>query len=172
MVFYLTDEATLCVRIGPDSKAGTLEWEEFLLFVEGTAAKQAATACRRMRNAKVGGLLAVQTAQVPHLFKTTSGRNPTKRTHAILTNEALTDNPDQTTIEAGISDSVESMTLGLGFQVDALFGALNGVELLLSGEGVLPSLEPQRQAAEAALELPPLSVAFVAIPGANASACI
>ena len=49
---------------------------------------------------------------------------------------------------------------------------LNGVELLLSGEGVLPSLEPQRQAAEAALELPPLSVAFVAIPGANASACI
>ena len=49
---------------------------------------------------------------------------------------------------------------------------LNGAELKLSGEGVLPSLEPQRQAAEAALELAPLSVAFVAIPGANASACI
>ena len=49
---------------------------------------------------------------------------------------------------------------------------LNGAELELSGDGVLPSLEPQRQAAEAALELAPLSVAFVAIPGANASACI
>ena len=77
--------------------------------------------------------------------------------------------------EKSFAHAASSLGLALGTAEGSFDGkrtTLNGAELLLSGAGVLPSLEPQRQAAEAALELAPLSVAFVAIPGANASACI
>jgi hypothetical protein len=49
--------------------------------------------------------------------------------------------------------------------------ALNGRELKLDAGGVLPALEPNVEAGGPPLVMPPLSVAFVVLPGATATAC-
>ena len=68
-IFYASEEASLTMSLpGQQSKAGTLSFEEFILFSDGAASKVAASLKRTMLDGKIGGLLMLQPAQIPAVF--------------------------------------------------------------------------------------------------------
>ena len=76
------------------AKAGTLSFEEFILFSGGSATKIAAGCKRAMTGANIGGLVMIQPSQIPTVFGQLSGRNPTKRWRIVLNNDSLTTKTD------------------------------------------------------------------------------
>ena len=88
---YITEEASISLVFpGQPSKSSALEYEEMLLFADGTASKIASGKRRTLAKGHTGGMLCNQISQVPAMLSKNSGRNPTKRFRIVLNNDALT----------------------------------------------------------------------------------
>ena len=122
--FYASEEGSLTMALpGQPAKAGALAFEEFILFSDGNASKVAAGCKRTMIDAKIGGIVFIQYTQVPAVFGTLSGRNPTKRWRVCLNDDSLTTSLDgiEERIGGDMATCEASEVQGLQHQLSQFF---------------------------------------------------